>query len=51
MSKTMLSLLAGILVAWLALGLITKNFNGEYLLTLLFGVFIGYGVKKKELEE
>ena len=51
MSKTMISLLAGILVAWVAISLITKNFDGNFLITLLLGVFLGYGVKKKETEE
>ena len=51
MSKTMFSLLAGILVAWLAIALFTKDFDGNYLFTLLIGVLLGYGAKKKEIEE
>ncbi|WP_252504026.1 hypothetical protein [Sporosarcina sp. Marseille-Q4943] len=48
MSKTMISLIAGILFAWLVISFITKNFDGNFLFALLIGVFLGYGVKKKE---
>ncbi len=44
----MISLIAGILVAWLVLSFFTKNFDGNYLFTLLIGVLLGYGAKKKE---
>jgi hypothetical protein len=48
MSKTMISLIAGILVAWLAISLFTKEFDGNYLFTLLIGVLLGYEAKKME---
>lgn len=51
MSKTMITLIAGILVAWLVINLFTKNFDGNFLITLLIGVFVGYGVRKKETKE
>lgn len=51
MSKNMLSLLAGILVAWLAISFFTKNFDSNYLFTLLIGVFLGYQVNKKVPEK
>ncbi|MEK4715898.1 hypothetical protein [Sporosarcina sp. FSL K6-5500] len=51
MSKTMITLIAGILVAWLVISLFAKNFDGNFLITLLIGVFVGYGVRKKETKE
>lgn len=51
MSRAMISLIAGILTAWLAISMFTKDFDGNYLFTLLIGVFLGYEVKKKEKTE
>lgn len=48
MSKNIILLIAGILFAWLVISMITKNFDGDLLLIILLGVFIGYGVGKKE---
>ncbi|WP_186668036.1 hypothetical protein [Sporosarcina sp. BP05] len=48
MSKNIMLLIAGILFAWLVISIITKKFDGDFLLILLLGVFIGYGVGKKE---
>ncbi|MFC5603181.1 hypothetical protein [Sporosarcina koreensis] len=50
MSKTMILLLAGILVGWVAVSLLTKDFVGTFLIAILFGVLLGYGVKKKEMD-
>ncbi|MDW0111161.1 hypothetical protein [Sporosarcina aquimarina] len=51
MSKNIIWLVAGILVAWFVISILTKNFDGDFLLVLLLGVFIGYGVGKKENNE
>ena len=51
MSKAMLLLLAGIISAWLVMSFITKEFNEEFLLILLFGVFLGYGVGRREVDK
>lgn len=51
MSRNFILLLAGILVAWAATSLITKNFDGTFLIPFLLGVFLGYRVKKKETED
>ncbi|WP_338657424.1 hypothetical protein V6B14_23380 (plasmid) [Sporosarcina psychrophila] len=51
MSKNIMLLIAGILFAWLVFSIITKNFDGDFLLILLLGVFIGYGVGKKEQKD
>ncbi|MFS0688801.1 hypothetical protein AB1K89_06125 [Sporosarcina sp. 179-K 8C2 HS] len=48
MSKTLLILIAGILSAWLVIGFFTKNYDGDFLIILLFGVLVGYGVRKRE---
>lgn len=47
MSKSIIGLIAGILFGWLVISIITKSFEGDSLLTLLFGVFMGYGIGKK----
>lgn len=51
MSKAMISLLAGILFAWLVISFFLKDFDWNYLFTLLIGVLLGYEVKKKETEK
>ncbi|PIC71211.1 tRNA U-34 5-methylaminomethyl-2-thiouridine biosynthesis protein [Sporosarcina sp. P16b] len=51
MSKSIMLLIAGILFAWLVISIITKNFDGDFLLILLLGVSIGYGVGKKEQKD
>lgn len=51
MSKYLVMLIAGILVAWVVIGLFTKNFDGNFLIIFLLGVFLGYGIKKKEAKE
>ncbi|GKV70118.1 hypothetical protein NCCP2716_26160 [Sporosarcina sp. NCCP-2716] len=48
MTKNLLLLLAGILFAWFGISFFTKNFDGNHLMTLLIGVFLGYIVKKEE---
>ncbi|WP_158232396.1 MULTISPECIES: hypothetical protein [unclassified Sporosarcina] len=48
MSKNIMLLIAGILFGWLVISIIKKNFDGDFLLILLWGVFMGYGVGKKE---
>lgn len=47
MYKGIIWLIAGIIFAWLVLGIITKSLDGDFLLILLLGVFMGYGVGKK----
>lgn len=51
MSKSLLLLLAGTVSAWLIMGWITKNFNEDFLFVLLFGVFVGYGVGRQEVDK
>jgi len=48
LTKNLLLLLAGILFAWFGISFFTKSFDGNYLMTLLIGVFLGYIVKKEE---
>lgn len=48
MSKSIIGLIAGILFAWVVISIITKSFDGDFLLVLLVGVFVGYSVGKKE---
>lgn len=51
MSKNIVWLVAGILFAWVVISFITKNYDGDFLLIILIGVFMGYGVGKKEKKE
>ncbi|WOV83657.1 tRNA U-34 5-methylaminomethyl-2-thiouridine biosynthesis protein [Sporosarcina jeotgali] len=51
MSKNIIWLVAGILVAWFMISIFTKNYDGDFLLILLLGVFLGYGVGKTERKE
>lgn len=48
MSKNLILLTAGILFGWIIISIFTKNFDGDFLLILLLGVIIGYGVGYKE---
>ncbi|PIC79439.1 tRNA U-34 5-methylaminomethyl-2-thiouridine biosynthesis protein [Sporosarcina sp. P18a] len=51
MSKNIMLLISGILFGWSVISIITKNFDGDFLLILLLGVSIGYGVGKKEQKD
>ena len=51
MSKNLLWLIAGILFGWIIIIIFTKNVDGDFLLTLLLGVILGYGVGHKEKKE
>ncbi|MDV6379279.1 tRNA U-34 5-methylaminomethyl-2-thiouridine biosynthesis protein [Sporosarcina sp. GW1-11] len=51
MSKSIIGLIAGILSAWLVISIITKSFDSDSLLILLLGVFMGYGIGKKEQKD
>lgn len=51
MSKNLLMLLAGIVVGWLVLGIVTDHMDSEFLIAIVMGVLLGYGVKKKEVQE
>lgn len=51
MSKSLMLLIAGILFGWSVISIITKIFDGDFLLIILLGVFMGYGVGKKEQKD
>ncbi|WP_157129912.1 tRNA U-34 5-methylaminomethyl-2-thiouridine biosynthesis protein [Sporosarcina ureae] len=51
MSKNLILLTAGILFGWIIISIFTKNFDGDFLLILLLGVIMGYGVGYKEKKE
>ncbi|PIC96821.1 tRNA U-34 5-methylaminomethyl-2-thiouridine biosynthesis protein [Sporosarcina sp. P26b] len=51
MSKNLILLTAGILFGWIIISIFTKNVDGDFLLTLLLGVIMGYGVGYKEKKE
>jgi len=46
--KSLLIAILGLITAWVILGLITKSFNYDILIGLLFGTFLGYRVAKQE---
>lgn len=50
MSKNMIFLVLGILTAWFVISFFTKDYSYEYLFTLFTGVFLGYGVGKKDAD-
>ncbi len=46
--KGLLLAILGAIVGWLLWGLFTKNFETDSLLMLIFGIFIGHSIGKKE---
>lgn len=46
--KGLLLAIFGAIVGWLTWGLFTKDFETDSLLFLIFGIFIGHSIGKKE---
>ncbi|WP_176140605.1 hypothetical protein [Halobacillus salinus] len=46
--RDLLVVVAGVLTVWIAYGLIFDDFDDRFLISMVLGIIVGYGVGKKQ---